>query len=870
MLHIFAKRCETEPYRSSPKAACVIEKMGGHGRTLGEYLRRMDHSACSSRTGVVLLVALSYFFGIRTAYGEQEPKKDILRMAPARVDQYGDPLPPNALVRLGTVRFHNPDRIRHLTFSPDGKYLASCGEDGFAQLWEIPGGRPVCQLGGRELEVSSIAFSPNGKVLAAGCLDGIVRLWEVPSGKELRRLLDDEPSPISAVAFAPDGTYLAVGLQQGPILFIEARTGKRLNMLRGHFQCTSSIAFSADGQRMVSAGADDCIRVWRTDTGREIRMIAGGGFWIFGNVAIFPDGKVLATANTAAIELWDSSTGIRIRRCEKVLYEGRVLPLPVAFSPNGKLLAVGGAGICDVATGKRLFFLKGQAIGHKAVAFSPDGKLLAAAGLAFTLCLYDATTGHEIYPWVGHRHSIPTLTFSGDGRILASGEFEGKIICLWDPRTGKEIRRFGCGQYWLEGIAFSVDSRILASQDIDSQIRLWDPTTGKEIPHRWNRDSEVQAAAFAPDGKILALDRPKGILCLRDPETGQAIRRLEPRYRWLHRKIAVSPNGKLLASGPLEDGTVNVWDMATGRNLHTFHGHQGIVWSIAFSPDSQTLASGGADKTVAFWDLAKGTLRGRCWENPQTPGCMAFSPDGRTLATGGGEEGSIRLWEVATMQERHCFQGHLGGVSCIAFSPDGYTMASAAGPEILVWDVTLSSATGFSRTAPLSTAEIDKLWADLADVDAVSAYKAICAMVRVPGQTVPFLRHRIPPACEPDLQQINRLIPQLDDEEFKIRERAERELEELGEWAEPRLRETLAGHPSVEVRRRAERLLAKLEGPITRPEPLRAVRVVEVLEHLGSAEARALLTTLARGAPQARLTREAQHAVERLNRLTPR
>jgi hypothetical protein len=143
-------------------------------------------------------------------------------------------------------------------------------------------------------------------------------------------------------------------------------------------------------------------------------------------------------------------------------------------------------------------------------------------------------------------------------------------------------------------------------------------------------------------------------------------------------------------------------------------------------------------------------------------------------------------------------------------------------------------------------------------------------MIQVPEPTLAFIKKQVRPIPPVDTRQIGRLISQLDEQEFGKHADAEKELAKMGELAEAQLRGALSDHPSAEVRRRVERLLAKLEGPKTRPDQLRAIRVVEILEHIGSSEARDLLTTLAQGAPQALLTREAKQALDRLNRLPPR
>jgi hypothetical protein len=166
----------------------------------------------------------------------------------------------------------------------------------------------------------------------------------------------------------------------------------------------------------------------------------------------------------------------------------------------------------------------------------------------------------------------------------------------------------------------------------------------------------------------------------------------------------------------------------------------------------------------------------------------------------------------------------------------------------------------------LPPADLTALWADLASPDAPKGQAAVWTLAAAPRDSVPFLAKHLRPAVLPDNQQLTRWIADLDSAVFADREKASRELERQGELAESRLRKALADNPSPETRRRIEALLNKLQGPITSAETLRSIRTVEVLEHIGSPEARQLLQKLASGAAEARLTRDAKAALERLDR----
>jgi hypothetical protein len=206
-------------------------------------------------------------------------------------------------------------------------------------------------------------------------------------------------------------------------------------------------------------------------------------------------------------------------------------------------------------------------------------------------------------------------------------------------------------------------------------------------------------------------------------------------------------------------------------------------------------------------------------------------------------------------------RGHDDQVVSLSFAPDGQRLASTSfDGTALVWDLA-------GPPARLSAEGLNAAWYALAGDDAAAAYRAVLKLAGDPGRAVPLLRERLRPAPTPDPKRIVRLIADLDSDTFAVRDGAARELGDLGDLTEPALREALAGGPTPEVRRRVERLLE--DAASLAPGRLRQVRVVEVLEYAGTPEARRLLEELAGGAPEARLTREAQAALGRLDRRPP-
>jgi hypothetical protein len=334
--------------------------------------------------------------------------------------------------------------------------------------------------------------------------------------------------------------------------------------------------------------------------------------------------------------------------------------------------------------------------------------------------------------------------------------------------------------------------------------------------------------------------------------------------------------------------------VATGKEVRqiTLPAQPGAV-CFAFSPDGRTLATENTDRTVTLWEVASGKERGRLGRAAPPaaaqPGggmmvvgglggfggfgsggslTLAFAPDGRTLAARGPDR-SVQVWDVLAAKEICRRQGHGGSVTAVAFAPDGKKVVSGGSDTTaLVWDVAGAGPGPKLPAAEPKAADVERLWEDLAGEDAARAFQAIIKLAGAPGRAVPLLRERLRPAVPADPKKLAQWIADLDSEKFQVREEATEQLEKLGELAVPALNRALAGQPSLEARKRIERLVEKLTGQTLTREQLRLMRALEVLEWVGSREARRVLETLAAGAPGALATREAQASLDRLARQT--
>jgi eukaryotic-like serine/threonine-protein kinase len=686
-----------------------------------------------SRRGVVgallacvAIIGLSVYGVTRPARDEDEPVADraspmdaLDRRAipPQRLDPLGgERAAPEVVAVLGDRRgFVFPgeswDRFA-AQMSPDGKWIAApSGFDGNVQIFEVPSGRLLRTLHGPGGEgparrIREVAISADGSVLAGATWSmgkgSRVRIWDRKTFEVLYTTpADAKAEDLGPLAFSPDGRWLVVGLLEPEVQsrVCEARTGKEVRMI----PCPPWGTFSSDGKLYAGCAEkpeEVTLRVFETETWSERKTwTREAGQW--DRVRFSPDDKLLVGGSRTRLNVWKTDTwesaGSFAISCPRpeFLRDGRtVLSMnllddePVrprvrtfvrwdvatgeqvgsfqvegppealldSLSPDRRNLIVVYHGtvpyhvrIFDPETGQERYLPTAHEGAFRSVTFSPDGKTLASAEQSGTVRLWDTATAQLRHTLTGHQGAATGVAFHPDGKTLASGGEDGTAR-LWDLATGA-ARVLGGHATGRLTVAFSADGGTLAAAGADG-VRLWDPDAAK--PRRLLQTrAAVWRTAFSPDGKWLAAGCDRGVLHLWDAATGQELSTPPALGREAVRDVTFHPTKPRLAlTTPHAEGGIGLWAVDPFQEIQQLEGHRRLVRACRWGPGGRSLISAGEkDGTVRLWDLTGAEPRSRAISlgAVEITGA-ALSPDGSYLATANAD-GTIYLLRLVQAGE---------------------------------------------------------------------------------------------------------------------------------------------------------------------------------------------------------------------------
>ena len=578
----------------------------------------------------------------------------------------------------------------------------------------------VIDTGGHKAKIKDVMFTPDGRQLISVSNDKTIRIWDTGSGELLRTLRGQTGAgpegKLFAGALSPDGRWLAVGgwLPGRPksrdairLIDLKAPPGTPVRLLKGHTNAVLSLAFSPDGQRILSGSGDDTARLWDVstplDTGPSTALEAGVSTPLDTGVS-----TPLDTGVSTALE-----AGLQTGKTLKIL-RGHEAPIyAVAFSPDGARLVTGSDDhtlrLWD-GDGNLVKVLTGHTDDVMAAAFTPDGKYLLSGGYDKSIRLWDAGTGAFIKVLAKQEKRVAGISVSPDGKkvIVGNGAAYGPFnVDVFAIPSGERLRRFTEHENIVLATAISPpddQGRQLAATGggSDQEIYLWDLATG-EIRHKlMGKGNIIWSVGFARDGGSLAWGKVgradpnpfvftelqhrfqlrQGSAAGFDPTWGGRVTD-ESRYSRAIQQVGTTRIGT--ANGQIHP---QLEILQNGRVTHTItlgptdgEHHR----SLTLTPDGRTVVSGGSWGFIASYDVATGKKRQDFIGHTGDVWAVAPSPDGRFLVSGSDDQ-TVRLWELATGKALLTLFPAADG-EWVTWTPEGYYTASLNGDRLIGWHI---------------------------------------------------------------------------------------------------------------------------------------------------------------------------------------
>lgn len=625
--------------------------------------------------------------------------------------------------------------VLSVCFSPDGKILASGGEDKSIKIWEFATGRELLSLNGHSSSVNDLLFMPEGNRLISAGRDGQILFWSLPQGRIVNKISLPNENIVS-LAVSAKGDQLAVGTTDRKVRLYDMSDNSVLFEWKvDPGQYGSHVVFNKTGSLLAVGNDNRTVVLYDVQTGKEVsRLNEEKGFCggCYGRAAFTADGQLIFGSRGAPM-------GLRSPSNENIL---TFLPkaaknyLSMEIHNGLKQLVTvdeDSAVVWDLRDGHYLFSLrpdqkesnpryglgllslvpKRSSDQFNSATFSPDGKWIATGDNSNLVTIWNARTGRKVSVFYGYL-SIPSddglnfdpnsywqgyaydlVSLKNDIHISPDGKYAyrakiGFEARKWELATGRIVQTYFGHSKGVICLALSKDGTRLVTGSADHTARVWDTDTGKTLTILRGHRSFIYDVDFSPDQKKVLTSSVDGTIKIWDAKTGDLLKTIvlseDPSKIKIGYMARFSPNGLYVFVG-FTDGSLKMIEPDTGRVFREFIGHTGVTMDLAFSSSGRTVYSTGWDNTVRSWDVATGIMKSRFSGHSEPVNAVALSPDEKYLATAGtGHVILLRKAPFSGQFER--LEGHKSIITALEFTQDGHYLVSGSIDGITkIWDV---------------------------------------------------------------------------------------------------------------------------------------------------------------------------------------
>ncbi|KIK56525.1 hypothetical protein GYMLUDRAFT_106290, partial [Collybiopsis luxurians FD-317 M1] len=502
-------------------------------------------------------------------------------------------------------------------------------------------------------------------------------------------------SVVTSVAYSPNGQYVVSSSWDNTARIWNAQTGLEMREpLKGHTNRVTSVAYSPNGQYVVTGSYDKTVRIWNAQTDLPVGKPLKGHTNSIASVAYSPDGQYVVSGSLdETVRIWNVQTGLQILEPLK----GHTNWITsVVYSPDGQYVVSGSydntVRIWNTQTGVQVGEpLNGHTDGVTSVAYSPDGHYVVSGSRDKAVIIWNAQTGQQVgEPIKIHTDCISSVAYSPDGQYVVSGSWD-KTARIWNVQTGVQVGEPLKGHTnYITLVAYSPDGQHVVSGSFDNAIRVWSAETHLQIGHSLKGSTlSVTSAEYLSDGQYMVPGSSDEIVRNWNTQTSLQIGKLQKNSTDSITSVAYSPDGQHVISGSVNK-MLRAWSVETGLQVQKLlKGHTDSVTSVAYSPDGQYLVSGSNDETIRIWNAKAGLQVQEPFKgHTDKVTSVAYSPNGQYVLSGSCDK-TVRIWNVQTgLQVGESLKGHTSSVTSVAYSPDGqYVISGSYDKTVRIWTV---------------------------------------------------------------------------------------------------------------------------------------------------------------------------------------